>query len=79
LQNPWSETASENTARKLSLYECISLAGAFECLLLVCGEMKVLDSIYNREKKRRGLNGMRGLNSTLEKFRVFGGVSKAYG
>jgi hypothetical protein len=40
--------------------------------------MKVLDSIYNREKKR-GLNGMRGLNSTLEKFRVFGGVSKAYG
>jgi hypothetical protein len=45
----------------------------------VCGEMKVLDSIYNREKKRRGLNGMRGLNSTLEKFRVFGGVSKAYG
>jgi len=81
LQNPWSETASENTARKLSLYECISLAGAFECLLLVCGEMKVADSIYNKEKKkeRRGLNGMRGLNSTLEKFRVFGGVSKAYG
>lgn len=80
LQNPWSETASENTARKLSLYVCISLAGAFECLLLVCREMKVLDSIYNREKKRRrGLNGMRGLNSTLQKFRVFGGVSKAYG
>lgn len=78
MQNPWSETASENTARKLSSYVCISLAGAFQCLLLVCGEMKVLDSIYNREKKR-GLNGMRGLNSTLEKFRVFGGVSKAYG
>jgi len=83
LQNPWSETASENTARKMSSYVCISLAGAFQCLLLVCGEMKVLDSIYNREKKkkkrRRGLNGMRGLNSTLEKFRVFGGVSKAHG
>jgi hypothetical protein len=57
---------------------CISLAGAFECFLLVCGEMKVADSIYNKEQKR-GLNGMRGLNSTLGKFRVFGGVSKAYG
>jgi hypothetical protein len=40
--------------------------------------MKVADSIYNKEQKR-GLNGMRGLNSTLGKFRVFGGVSKAYG
>lgn len=76
MQNPWSEIASENTARKLSSYVCISLAGAFECLLLVCGEMKVADSIYNKEKKKkRGLNLIR----LLENFRVYGGVSKAYG
>ena len=44
----YGRKCTQNCSRKLSLYMWVSLPGAFECLLLACGNIKVGDWVRKK-------------------------------